>query len=152
MIILKHFKMLMNGLAATMSASIILPIFDGQKNTVAPGCENKSEKWSLMGRCLFLCRNGMVIIGRETLRYSHIGTNISGHADPAHTVRLRIHRAVSLIGRWWPKLHQEVSRLSHLEFYLDEFPFNRRRPRIRSLLFYRLKKKDVGSVLVSCWP
>jgi hypothetical protein len=27
--------MLMNGLAATMSASIILPNFDGQKNTVA---------------------------------------------------------------------------------------------------------------------
>jgi hypothetical protein len=67
---------------------------------------------------------------------------------PAHAVRPRNHRAVSLIGRWGLKHHQEANRPSHLEFYLDEFPFNRRRSRVRSLLFYRLKNKDVGSVLV----
>jgi hypothetical protein len=102
-----------------------------------------------MGRCLFRCRNGMVIIDSEALRYSHTVTNISGHGDPAHAVRPRIHRAVSLIGRWWPGLHQGANRLSHLEFYLDEFPFNRRGSRVRSLFVYRLKKKDVGSVFVS---
>lgn len=89
-------------------------------------CENKAEKPSLMGRCLFLCRNGIVMYGSETPRCSHIVTNISGRGDSAHVVMPRIHRAVSLIGRWSPGLHQGANRLSHLEFYLDEFMFNHR--------------------------
>jgi hypothetical protein len=57
------------------------------KGYCCPSCENKVENPSSMGCCLFFCRNGMVIIGSETLRYSHIVTNISGRGDLAHAVR-----------------------------------------------------------------
>jgi len=37
--------------------------FRWPKEYCYPSCENKAEKPSLMGSCLFLCRNGMVING-----------------------------------------------------------------------------------------
>ena len=58
------------------------------KEFCCPRDENKTERPSLAGRCLFLCRNGMVIIGSETLRYCHIVTNISGRGDPTHAVMI----------------------------------------------------------------
>ncbi len=94
-----------------------------------------------------LCWSGKVIIGKENLRYCHIVTNISGCGDPAHAVRPRVHRVVSQTSRRVLGLQKRAGRLRYLEFYLDEFTFNRRRSRVRSVLCYRLKKYVVGDAL-----
>jgi hypothetical protein len=51
-----------------------------------------------------------------------------------------VHRVASLVQRWILGTHQGAISHDQLDYYLDEltFRFNRRRPRHRGLLFYRL--------------
>ena len=60
-----------------------------------------------MGRCSFFCRNGMVIVGSETLRYRHLVTNISGLGDSVYFVRARIHRVLSQTARCGLGFHEK---------------------------------------------
>jgi len=52
----------------------------------------------------------------------------------------RVHLVFSLLKRWLMSTHQGAVRHSHLDYYLDEFPFcfNRRTSASRGKLFYRL--------------
>jgi len=54
-----------------------------------------------------------------------------------------VNRVASLLKRWLLGTHQGAVRLSHLDYYLDEFTFrfNRRTSRSRGLLFYRLAQQ-----------
>ena len=72
--------------------------------------------------------------------YTHNITVLSQHAEPAHQLMPRVHRVASLLKRWLLGTHQGAVSEKHLDYYLDEFTFrfNRRRSRVRGLLFYRL--------------
>ncbi len=54
-------------------------------------------------------------------------------------------RVASLLKRWLLGTHQGAVKVSHLDYYLDEFTFrfNRRTSRSRGLLFYRLIQQAV---------
>ena len=55
-------------------------------------------------------------------------------------------RVASLLKRWLLGTHQGAVRVTHLDYYLDEFTFrfNRRTSRSRGLLFYRLLEQAVA--------
>jgi len=59
-------------------------------------------------------------------------------------------RVASLLKRWLGGTHEGAVRLSHLDYYLEEFTFrfNRRTSRSRGTLFYRLMEQaaQVGPV------
>jgi transposase-like protein len=77
-------------------------------------------------------------VGRH--RFSHVVINIKASGDPAHIAMPHVHRVASLLKRWLLGTHQGAVTHGQLDYYLDEFTFrfNRRRPRHRGLLFYRL--------------
>lgn len=79
--------------------------------------------------------------------YRHEVINLSASADPAHVLMPGVHRAASLLKRWWLGTHQGAITPEHLDYYLDEFTFrfNRRRSRQRGMLFYRLVQQAVGT-------
>lgn len=80
-------------------------------------------------------------------RFSHVVTNISASGDPAHVAMPELHRVASLLKRWLLGTHQGAVSQEQLDFYLDEFTFgfNRRRPRHRGMLFYRLLQQAVAT-------
>ena len=49
----------------------------------------------------------------------------------------RVHRVAALLKRWLIGTHQGAVSREHLDYYLDEYTFRRRRSR-RGKLFYRL--------------
>jgi transposase-like protein len=55
-------------------------------------------------------------------------------------------RVASLLKRWLTGTHQGAVRMSHLDYYLDEytFRFNRRTSKSRGKLFYRLVQQAVA--------
>jgi hypothetical protein len=57
----------------------------------------------------------------------------------------RVHRVAALLDRWWLGIHHEAIRSWQLDYSLDEFTFrfNRRRSKVRGVLFYRLLKQAV---------
>jgi hypothetical protein len=57
----------------------------------------------------------------------------------------RVHRVAALLDRWWLGIHHEAIRSWQLDYSLDEFTFrfNRRRSKVRGLLFYRLLNQAV---------
>ena len=57
-----------------------------------------------------------------------------------------MHRIASLAKRWLLGTHQGSVDAAHLQSYLDEFVFwfNRRRSRIRGMLFYRVLELAVA--------
>jgi len=61
-------------------------------------------------------------------------------------------RVASLLKRWLLGTHQGAVRMSHLDYYLDEFTFrfNRRKSQSRGKLFYRLVQQSV-SIGHTCW-
>lgn len=101
-------------------------------NNVTKGAEIKTDGWPGYN-------------GIEKKGYQHVVTNMAASGDPAHVVMPRVHRAASLLDRWWLGIHQGAIRPTHLAYYLDEFTFrfNRRTSRARGLLFYRLMQKAV---------
>jgi transposase-like protein len=58
----------------------------------------------------------------------------------------RVNRVASLVKRWLLGTHQGAVRVSHLDYYLDEytFRFNRRTSKSRGKLFYRLMQQAVA--------
>ena len=69
---------------------------------------------------------------------------ISGSGKTASILLPRVHRVASLLKRWLLGTHQGAVSREHLDYYLDEFTFrfNRRKPRSRAKLFYRLVQKQ----------
>jgi len=67
-------------------------------------------------------------------------------ATPGENPLPLVHRVASLLKRWLLGTHQGAVRVSHLDYYLDEytFRFNRRTSRSRGKLFYRLVQQVVA--------
>lgn len=77
--------------------------------------------------------------------YHHRPESLRATRLPPHVAMPRVHRAVSLLKRWWlATYHGDISD-PHLEYSLDEvtFRFNRRTSRARGLLLYRLLQQAV---------
>jgi len=72
--------------------------------------------------------------------------NLKGNSKSASELMPRVHLAVALLKRWLMGTHQGGVSLEHLNAYLDEFTFrfNRRKPRSRGKLFYRLLEQAVA--------
>ena len=75
--------------------------------------------------------------------YQHQPKSLRATRLPGHVVMPRVHRVASLLKRWWLGTYHGGIREPHLEYYLDEFTFNRRTSRARGLLFYRLLQQAV---------
>lgn len=76
--------------------------------------------------------------------YEHI---IARHsADVGENLLPLVNRVVALLKRWLQGTHQGAVRISHLDYYLDEFTFrfNRRTSRSRGKLFFRLVQQAVS--------
>ena len=84
--------------------------------------------------------------GLESLGYRHVKTTIKRSGKAAHELMPRVHRVASLLKRWLLGTHQGGVQRTHLEYYLDEFPFrfNRRKSRAPGMLFYRLLQQSAG--------
>jgi transposase-like protein len=84
--------------------------------------------------------------GLGQLGYKHRAKNIAASGDPAHVSMPAVHRVAALLKRWLLGTHQGAVRISHLDYYLDEFTFrfNRRTSRSRGKLFYRLLQQAVA--------
>src|ERR1035437_3288917 len=78
--------------------------------------------------------------------YRHRITFLKGRTESAAELLPRVHRVVSLLKRWMFGTHQGAVSPAHLDDYLDEFTvrFNRRTPRHRGKLFYRLVQQAVA--------
>lgn len=79
--------------------------------------------------------------------YRHEPLVISGSGSAAHELLPGVHRVAALAKRWLLGTHQGGVKPGHLQAYLDEFTFrfNRRRSRVRGMLFYRLLEGAVGT-------
>lgn len=88
--------------------------------------------------------------GLQSLGYRHKVRIISESGKTASTLLPRVHRVAALLKRWLLGTHQGAVRVSHLDYYLDEFTFrfNRRASRSRGKLFYRLLQQaaQIGPV------
>jgi len=64
-----------------------------------------------------------------------------------HEAISRVHLVASLLKRWRLSTFQGSMSNLHIDYYLDEFTFrfNRRTPRIRGRLFYRLLQQAVAT-------
>jgi transposase-like protein len=79
--------------------------------------------------------------------YTHERTIMRKQSDPAHVVMPGVHRVASLLQRWLLGTHQGGVSHEHLDAYLNEFTFrfNRRHPRRRGMLFYRLLEQSIAA-------
>lgn len=87
-------------------------------------------------------------LGYEPLEgrgYRHQITFLRDMKESPSDLLPRVHRVISLLKRWLMSAHQGAVSEEHLDYYLDEFTFrfNRRRSRVRGLLFYRLLQQAV---------
>jgi len=105
---------------------------------VEPGAEVHTDGWGGYNGLPSLGYQHKVI--RET---PDLGDNLLPLAN----------RVASLLKRWLLGTHQGAVQPSHLAYYLDEytFRFNRRKSKLRGLLFYRLANQAIqtGPVLGS---
>ncbi len=101
------------------------------QDAVEPGSMVRTDGWRGYRQLASLGYDHAVI--RET---SDVGENLLPLA----------HRAASLLKRWLLGTHQGAVRVSHLDYYLDEFTFrfNRRTSGSRGKLFYRLVQQAVS--------
>jgi hypothetical protein len=69
-------------------------------------------------------------------------TKLHKYMEPASELLPRVHRVISLLGRWLMASTKEPS----LDYYLDEFTFrfNRRKSISRGKLFFRLVQQAVA--------
>jgi len=98
---------------------------------VEPGTMVRTDGWSGYSQLEGLGYKHHVI-----RQESHIGENLLP----------LVNRVVSLLKRWLLGTHQGAVRVSHLDYYLDEFTFrfNRRRSRSRGKLFYRIVQQSAA--------
>ena len=101
--------------------------------SVIPGAVIHTDRWPAYN-------------GIEAKGYTHKVTIMSRHDEPAHQLMPRVHQVASLLKRRLLGTHQGAVSIRHLDYYLDEytFRFNRRRSRVRGLLFYRLLQNAVA--------
>jgi hypothetical protein len=110
---------------SAMAINVAVPI------CVEPGSTVRTDAWT-----------GYVDLG--SLGYTRViarkGGSIGEDALPL------VNRVASLLKRWLLGTHQGAVRLSHLDYYLDEFTFrfNRRTSRSRGLLFHRLVQQAMA--------
>ncbi|PIU28899.1 MAG: IS1595 family transposase [Candidatus Hydromicrobium americanum] len=79
----------------------------------------------------------------DKLGYTH--DVIRQTSDIGENLLPLVNRVVSLLKRWLLGTHQGAVKISHLDYYLDEFTFrfNRRTSKSRGKLFYRLVQQSV---------
>jgi transposase-like protein len=108
------------------SASLIPAV----KNCVEPGTVVRTDGWK-----------GYLPLSSENYVHSVIRKNVDIGDNPLPLVN----RVASLLKRWLLGTHQGAVRVSHLDYYLDEytFRFNRRTSKSRGKLFYRLLEHAV---------
>jgi len=113
-----------------VSANSLLPFI---QSAVAPGSTVHTDGWK-----------GYAGLARAG--YQHQVTVIRGGSEPAHELMPRVHLVASLLKRWLIGTHQGGVQHQHLDYYLDEFTFrfNRRRSKVRGLLFHRLAEQAVA--------
>jgi transposase-like protein len=101
------------------------------KQSVKPNSEVRTDGWDGY--------NGLSSAG-----YHH--SVIRKTADVGENLLPLANLVASLLKRWLQGTHQGATRVSHLDYYLDEFVFryNRRTSRSRGLLFYRLVHQAVA--------
>lgn len=110
------------------SATSLIPVV---QESVEPGSTVRTDDW-----------NGYR--GLATWGYEHIiarqSENIGENLLPL------VNRVTALLKRWLQGTHQGAIRVSHLDYYLDEFTFrfNRRTSRSRGKLFYRVIQQAVS--------
>jgi len=77
---------------------------------------------------------------------NYVHNVIRKDADIGDNLLPLVNRVASLLKRWLLGTHQGAVRLSHLDYYLDEytFRFNRRTSKSRGKLFYRLMEQAVA--------
>jgi hypothetical protein len=109
------------------SCSSLIPAV---KNCVEPGTLVRTDGW-----------NGYAPLSSQNYVHSVIRKNVDIGDNPLPLVN----RVASLVKRWLLGTHQGAVRMSHLDYYLDEytFRFNRRTSKSRGKLFYRLLKQAV---------
>ena len=83
--------------------------------------------------------------GLDSKVYTREITKLRGRRKEASQLMPRVHRVASLLKRWLLGTHQGAVAPQHLPYYLDEFTFrfNRRRPKSRGKLFFRLMQQAV---------
>lgn len=115
---------------ADVSENSLLPFVKG---SVAVGSRVHTDGW-------------LGYTGLKDAGYQHKVSYLSNSADPAHVVMPRVHLVASLLKRWLIGTHQGGVQRDQLGYYLDEFTFrfNRRRSKVRGLLFYRLVQQAVA--------
>ena len=88
--------------------------------------------------------HGIAGLGYAHVRRSQRAARARGE-DPGKLLP-GVHRVASLAKRWLLGTHQGSVEDKHLQSYLNEFclRFNRRRPRSRGLVFYRVLELAVG--------
>jgi transposase-like protein len=97
---------------------------------VEPGSVVRTDGW-----------NGYLPLESE----GYVHNVVRKSADIGDNLLPRANRVASLLKRWLTGTHQGAVRMSHLEYYLDEytFRFNRRTSKSRGKLFYRLVQQAV---------
>jgi len=83
--------------------------------------------------------------GIDKLGYTHARRVVSGSGKQAHELLPHVHRVAGLSKRWLLGTHQGSWSPEQLDYYLDEYTFryNRRRSKLRGVLFYRLIENAV---------
>ena len=76
---------------------------------------------------------------------NYVHNVIRKDVDIGYNLLPLVNRVASLLKRWLLGTHQGAVRMSHLDYYLDEytFRFNRRTSKSRGKLFYRLLEQAV---------
>lgn len=100
------------------------------KASVVPGSVVRTDGWS-----------GYSGLASESYKHSVVRQS----ADIGENMLPLANRVAALLKRWLQGTHQGAVRVSHLNYYLDEFTFrfNRRTSRSRGKLFYRLLQQGV---------
>lgn len=103
---------------------------DAVENSVEPNSIIQTDGW-----------NGYKQLSK--LGYTH--DIIRQTSDIGENLLPLTNRVVSLLKRWLLGTHQGAVKVSHLDYYLDEFTFrfNRRTSKSRGKLFYRLVQQSV---------
>lgn len=91
-----------------------------------------------------ICTNGLATY-RDLEGYGHEVVVLQRQDQPASDLLPRVHLVVALLKRWLLGTHHGAVRISHLDYYLDEFVFrfNRRQSACRGKLFYHLVQQAV---------
>jgi transposase-like protein len=113
--------------ADASSASLLSAV----KACVTPGSQVRTDGWS----------------GYSTLAsQGYVHKVVRKNADIGDNLLPLVNRVASLLKRWLMGTHQGAVRVSHLDYYLDEFTFrfNRRTSRHRGKLFYRLVQQALA--------